>query len=79
MMPSMFSSLFIALVSASAVRRKASGERGHPCGTPLATVNGKLRPPLDFMYRIGRALALVSVLAYLRKSSPKFNISSAMW
>eukprot|EP00967_Tisochrysis_lutea_P104448 scaffold158524_cov32-Tisochrysis_lutea.AAC.2 len=32
----MFSSSLIARVIASAVSRKACGDRGHPCGTPLA-------------------------------------------
>eukprot|EP00967_Tisochrysis_lutea_P102289 scaffold153885_cov21-Tisochrysis_lutea.AAC.1 len=66
----MSSSSLIARVSASAVRRKASGDSGHPCGTPLATLNGKLLPPLALMYRMGFASVLVRVVAYLRKSSP---------
>ena len=52
MIPFMLSSSFIALVRASAVNRKASGESGHPCGTPLAILKGKLLPPFVFMYLI---------------------------
>eukprot|EP00967_Tisochrysis_lutea_P096199 scaffold140738_cov31-Tisochrysis_lutea.AAC.1 len=59
MMPSMSSSSFIARVRASAVRRKADGESGHPCGTPLATLNGKLLPPFASTYRIGLASEFV--------------------
>eukprot|EP00967_Tisochrysis_lutea_P067003 scaffold87479_cov33-Tisochrysis_lutea.AAC.5 len=32
----------MALVRASAVRIKASGDQGHPCGTPLFIEKGKL-------------------------------------
>eukprot|EP00967_Tisochrysis_lutea_P130934 scaffold227090_cov34-Tisochrysis_lutea.AAC.1 len=76
-MPSMLSSSFTTLVRASAVSRKASGESGHPCGTPLAMLKGKLLPPFVLMYLIGLASELVSVFASLWKSCPNLSLSSA--
>ena len=49
MIPLIVSSLLIARVRASTVRRKASGDSGHPCGTPLLIAKGKLLLPFVLM------------------------------
>ena len=58
--PSSSSKSFIERVSASAITRNASGEKGHPYGTPLWMVNGSLREPLIFTRRVGGAAGLAS-------------------
>jgi hypothetical protein len=41
-------------VRASAIIKKASGEKGHPCGTPHFMVKGLLRLPFALILRTGR-------------------------
>ena len=54
----------ISLVRPSAMTRNASGENGHPCGTPLRILKGFPLMPLCLTLRIGGESVLDIVVRF---------------
>eukprot|EP00962_Isochrysis_galbana_P046830 scaffold18947_cov101-Isochrysis_galbana.AAC.5 len=78
-MPLILGSFWMRRVSASAMTKKARGERGHPWGTPHLIEKGLLRAPFAFIRLVGSASGLERRRAHPRKYGPNSSASRARW